>query len=207
MMEEPTSRGERTQAQILQAAMHLFIDHGYHGTSMRQIAAEAGIALSGIYNHFASKEDIFLAVLFEWHPFHDVMPALIAAQGKTIEAFVWDAANRLVAQFQDRVDFLNLMFIELVEFKGKHLPQLVENYFQNVLRFTERFLEGKAELRPIPPLMLVRAFIGLFFSYVMTELMIARQLPPEMQENALEYFVEIYLHGILANDPLKEVQG
>lgn len=204
-MEEPTSRGERTQAQILQAAMRLFIDHGYHGTSMRQIAAEAGIALSGIYNHFASKEDIFLAVLFEWHPFHDVMPALIAAQGKTIEAFVWDAANRLVAQTQDRIDFLNLMFIELVEFKGKHLPKLVENYFQNVLRFTERFLEGRAELRPIPPLMLVRAFIGLFFSYIMTELMIARQLPPEMQENALEYFVEIYLHGILAKDAPKEV--
>jgi len=135
------------------------------------------------------------------------MPALIAAQGKTIEAFVWDAAKRLVAQTQDRVDFLNLMFIELVEFKGKHLPQLVENYFQNVLRFTERFLEGKAELRPIPPLMLVRAFIGLFFSYIMTELMIARQLPPEMQENALEYFVEIYLHGILANDASREVQG
>ena len=204
-MEEPTSRGERTQTQILQAAMRLFIDHGYHGTSMRQIAAEAGIALSGIYNHFASKEDIFLAVLFEWHPFHDVMPALIAAQGKTIEAFVWDAANRLVAQTQDRIDFLNLMFIELVEFKGKHLPELVENYFQNVLRFTERFLEGRAELRPIPPLMLVRAFIGLFFSYIMTELMIARQLPPEMQENALEYFVEIYLHGILAKDAPKEV--
>ncbi len=205
MAEETTSRGERTQAQILQAAMRLFIDHGYHGTSMRQIAAEAGVALSGIYNHFASKEDIFLAVLFEWHPFHDVMPALVAAQGKTIEAFVWDAANRLVAQTQDRIDFLNLMFIELVEFKGKHLPQLVQNYFQNVLRFTERFLEGKAELRPIPPLMLVRAFIGLFFSYVMTELMIARQLPPEMQENALEYFVEIYLHGILAKDAPKEV--
>lgn len=205
MAEETTSRGERTQAQILQAAMRLFIDHGYHGTSMRQIAAEAGVALSGIYNHFASKEDIFLAGLFEWNPFHDVMPALVAAQGKTIEAFVWDAANRLVAQTQDRIDFLNLMFIELVEFKGKHLPQLVQNYFQNVLRFTERFLEGKAELRPIPPLMLVRAFIGLFFSYVMTELMIARQLPPEMQENALEYFVEIYLHGILAKDAPKEV--
>lgn len=207
MTEEPTSRGERTQAQILQAAMRLFIDRGYHGTSMRQIAAEAGIAVSGIYNHFASKEEIFLGVLVEWHPFHDVMPALVAAQGKTIEAFVWDAANHLVARTQDRVDFLNLMFIELVEFKGRHLPQLVQNYFQNVLRFTERFLEGKAELRPIPPLMLVRAFIGLFFSYVMTELMIAKQLPPEMQENALEYFVEIYLHGILAKDPPKEVQG
>lgn len=205
MSEEFTSRGERTQAQIIQAAMRLFIDHGYHGTSMRQIAAKAGIALGGIYNHFASKEDIFLAVLVEWHPFHDLMPALVAAQGESIEAFVRDAAKHLVARTEDRLDFLNLMFIELVEFKGRHLPQLVQNYFLNVLAFTQRFVEGKAELRPIPPLMLVRVFIGLFFSYIMTEMMIARQLPPEMQEDALEYFVEIFLHGILANEPSSEV--
>jgi AcrR family transcriptional regulator len=206
MTEEPTSRGERTQAQIIQAAHRLFVEHGYHGTSMRQVAAQAGIALGGIYNHFASKEDIFLAVLVEWHPFHDVMPVLVAAQGETVEAFVRDAANQMVAKTQERLDFLNLMFIELVEFKGQHLPQLVNTYFPNVLIFAQRFLEGKAELRPIPPAMLVRAFIGLFFSYIMTEIMIANQLPPEMQDDALDYFVEIYLYGILADDRPREAQ-
>ena len=41
----------------------------------------------------------------------------------------------------------------------------------------------------------------------MTEIMIANQLPPEMQENALDYFVEIYLHGILADVRPQEVPG
>ena len=59
-------------------------------------------------------------------------------------------------------------------------------------------------LRPIPLLVLVRAFIGLFFSYIMTDLIIGDQLPPEMGENALEHFVEIYLHGILAGEPTRE---
>jgi AcrR family transcriptional regulator len=43
MSEETTSRGERTQGQIIQAAHRLFVEHGYHGTSMRQIAAQACI--------------------------------------------------------------------------------------------------------------------------------------------------------------------
>ena len=50
------SRGERTRAEIIQAAHDLFIQQGYHGTSMRQIAGQAGIALGGLYNHFESKE-------------------------------------------------------------------------------------------------------------------------------------------------------
>lgn len=203
MTDENMTRGERTQAEIIQAAHRLFLNHGYHGTSMRQIAAEAGIALSGIYNHFPSKEDIFMAVLVEGHPFHDVMPALRAAQGETVEDFVRDAADRLVARTENRMDFLNLMFIELVEFKGVHLPQLYQMYFPSMLALTQRFLDGNKELRPIPAAVLVRAFIGLFFSYVMTEVIIARQMPPEMQENALEHFVEIFLHGILVADPVE----
>ena len=96
-MRTTVTRGERTQAEIIQAAHRLFLNHGYHGTSMRQIAVEAGIALGGIYNHFASKEDIFIAVLVEGHPFHDVMPALLSAEGETIEKFIRDAATRMVA--------------------------------------------------------------------------------------------------------------
>jgi AcrR family transcriptional regulator len=198
MSEEGLNRGERSQAQILQAAHRLFLQKGYHGTSMRQISQAAGIALGSIYNHFASKEEIFIQVLLEQHPFYEVFPAMVAAQGDTIEAFVRDAARRMLARFDDRMEFLNLMFIELVEFNGQHIPQIFQMMYPQVLEFAHRFTEGQEALRPIPLPIIIRAFIGLFFSYILTELLLARQMPTEMQEDALEHFVNIYLHGILA---------
>ncbi|WP_206613413.1 TetR/AcrR family transcriptional regulator [Parahaliea mediterranea] len=56
-------KGERTAAAILDAAEAHFADNGYHGTSLRNIATSAGLQEPGIYNHFASKEAIYAAVL------------------------------------------------------------------------------------------------------------------------------------------------
>ena len=44
-----------------------------------------------------------------------MIPALQAAQGKTVEEFVQDAANCSVSKLDDRLDILKLMSIELVE--------------------------------------------------------------------------------------------
>jgi hypothetical protein len=110
----------------------------------------------------------------------------------------------MVSITEERTKYLNLMFIELVEFEGKHLPQIFKVFFPGVVTFAQRFVEGKAELRPIPLMILVRAFIGLFFSYIMTDLIIGEQLPPEMGENALEHFVDIFLHGVLVSESYPE---
>ena len=71
-----TLQGTKTQTRILEAAHGLFLKHGYHGTSMRQISTESGLALGGIYNHFLDKESLFLEVLKAYHPFHEILPAL-----------------------------------------------------------------------------------------------------------------------------------
>ena len=162
-LELPT-KGERTRNEIVQAAYRLFLERGYHGTSMRQIAQNAGIALGGIYNHFNSKEDIFTAVILVHHPYIDVIPALQAAYGETVEEFVQDAAKRLVSNLDKRLDFLKLMFIELVEFNSEHVPQIFETFYPEVIDFAERFSTNRTDLRSIPPVILVRAFIGMFFS-------------------------------------------
>jgi AcrR family transcriptional regulator len=201
MNEGFVSKGERTRSEITEAAYHLFIKSGYHGTSMRQIAQGAGIALGGIYNHFSSKEDIFVSVLMLHHPYYAVLPAMRAARGDTIEAFVRDAAARMVGELENRQDFLNLMFIELVEFESQHIPLLFQTIFPNLMEFAQHFIEGDQELRPIPLPIVMRAFISLFFAYVITEIIIGRQMSPEMQAGALDYFVDIYLHGILVAQP------
>lgn len=46
---------------ILRAAADLFLERGYHDTSMEDIAARVGIAKGTVYLHFTSKEDLALA--------------------------------------------------------------------------------------------------------------------------------------------------
>jgi AcrR family transcriptional regulator len=196
--EEPATKGERTHAAIVTAGHKLFISQGFHGTSMRQIANEAGLALGGIYNHFRSKEDIFVAILNERHPFLSVLPALQIAQGETVEALIGDAASRLIVQLSRDNTFLNLMLVELVEFKAKHIPMMFQAFFPPLMEFAQRLPHVRGPLRDIPLPVILRAFIGLFFSYVITDLIIGSQLQPSMKDKAFDYFVDIYLHGILA---------
>ena len=61
MMNE--TKGERTAQRILDAAEILFARKGYEAASLREIAALAGIRQPGLYNHFASKEELYRAVL------------------------------------------------------------------------------------------------------------------------------------------------
>ena len=47
---------------------------------------------------------------------------------------------------------------------------------------------------------MLRSFLGLFFSYFITDLLMGSQMPVAMKAGAFDYFVDIYLHGILANE-------
>ncbi len=61
---EKMTKGARTAQRILDVAEDLFARHGYNGTSLRQIADQAGIKQPGLYNHFAGKQALYEAMLF-----------------------------------------------------------------------------------------------------------------------------------------------
>src|SRR5512138_2178270 len=84
---ETVKKGEATRLAIEDAAIHLFLEQGYHATSMRQIADRAQLALGGIYNHFSSKEDIFEAIILDQHPYKKILPLILEAEGETAEEF------------------------------------------------------------------------------------------------------------------------
>jgi len=54
---------EETQRVIVEAAARLFLERGYHATSIGQIATEAGVAIQTIYNTIGSKRDLLSRVL------------------------------------------------------------------------------------------------------------------------------------------------
>lgn len=54
---------ERRRPLVLDTAYKLFLDHGYEGTSMAAIAAAAGVSKPVVYDCFASKDELFSAML------------------------------------------------------------------------------------------------------------------------------------------------
>jgi AcrR family transcriptional regulator len=192
------TKGQRTREAIISTAHTLFVEQGYHGTSMRQIALETGLALASIYNHFSGKEELFTAVFERYHPYLEILPALKGAPTETIEQFVVEAARRLVEALEKRPGFLNLIFIELVEFEGEQMPAIFDSVLPDLEVIIQRFQAASSAFRPIPIPILLRAFIGLFFSYVITEMTMGALDIPGFEENAFNSLVDIYLHGVLA---------
>jgi AcrR family transcriptional regulator len=189
-----------TARRILNAAYRLFVAHGYHGTSMRRIAAEADIALGGVYNHFPGKRQLFSAVLLEFHPYREVIPAIEAAGGDTLEAAVRDAAHRLMATMRGRPDFINLILIEVVEMHGENLPELFAAILPRLSAAMQRLTAAGSGLRALPPAVVMRAFVGMFFSYVITEQMLSPATLSAFPPDTLEHFVDIFLHGVVDPD-------
>lgn len=85
LVEAPGRRG------VLDAAAELFVTHGYEGTTLRKIAAAAGIKAGSIYHHFDSKETLFLAVL------RDGMTVMVDAFDRATELGGTETSERLQA--------------------------------------------------------------------------------------------------------------
>jgi AcrR family transcriptional regulator len=198
MTKEKQTKGEVTRLAIEDAAFELFMEQGYHATSMRQIADKAELALGGIYNHFSTKEEIFAAILLDKHPYKQILPLMLAAEGDTAEELIRSAARTLVTELGSRPELMKLIFIELVEFNGKHVGSLLSEIVPRVLPMFEKMIRVRKNLRKIPPPVLVRSFLGMFFSFYITELLIKDSLLAKlMPKNSFDLFVDIYLHGVI----------
>jgi AcrR family transcriptional regulator len=58
-----TERKERTRADLVATAHKAFLERGFHGASLDEIAEEAGYSKGAVYSNFAGKDELFLAVL------------------------------------------------------------------------------------------------------------------------------------------------
>jgi AcrR family transcriptional regulator len=65
---------------IIDAALKLFTERGFHGTSTAEISKEAGVATGTLFNYFPTKEDLINSLYFE------VKGQLSQSMGKGIEA-------------------------------------------------------------------------------------------------------------------------
>ena len=198
MTEETQTKGETTRIAIEDAAVKLFMEHGYHATSMRQIAEHSGLALGGIYNHFSSKEKLFEAIIIDKHPYKKILPLILEAQGDTAEDFLKNAMRIVITELGREPYYLKLMMIEFVEFSGGHGAAMLKEIMPKVFPVFEQIVNTKENLRVTNSALLMRSFFGMVLSYFITEMVISNSVISDlMPKNSKDIYVDIYLHGII----------
>jgi AcrR family transcriptional regulator len=158
-----------TAESILDAGEFLFPRQGFHGTSMRQLARFAGITPAAIYHHFPSKEEIFIALLKARLPHKTLAMAVQQAQGTTAEEMLSDGVRRMHAATGGQLDNLRLIFVEVLEFEGRHFPLVLPELIAPALSFIERLRAADPRLERWSPPFILRLLGGAFFAFAVSE--------------------------------------
>ena len=109
---------ESSRKKILDAALKLFAERGFDGTSISTVAKEAGVAKGLIYNYFESKEELIHQIVMEGANEVDGIIAELMAQPTASEKlrFVISLTrNFLVDQFEYN-KLLNMLALKLDAF-------------------------------------------------------------------------------------------
>lgn len=145
----------QTQKRILDAAEELFMQHGFEGTSMRMLTAQAGVNLAAVNYHFGSKDALIEAVFRRrLDPMNAERIAELErlqqdgrplAPEAIIRAFV-RASLRMIADERGGRNFIRLLGRTYTD-PAKHIRALIGQLYAPVMaRFKDAFIEAMPEL-------------------------------------------------------------
>ena len=199
--------GER-RLQILRVAMRLFSQHGFRGTTTKEIAAAAGVSEAMVFRHFATKEELYSAILDHKACLHDETdPLLKVAQAierqddrAVFEGIALEALNQHEAdpEFQRLLLHSALEQHELAHMFWEKFVRRVYRSLGNYIR--ERQREGA--LIDVEPAIVVRAFIGMVMHHSLNNNLWDRKrsLLKISNQAAAREFAKILLHGVAAKN-------
>ena len=136
-------RREQTRQELLSAAEACFVSHGFHASSVDEVAERAGYTKGAVYSNFASKEDLFFAVYERRveQVLTEVVPDL--RQLGAERAFDQLAAGTLHQRDPD--DGWRAVFFEFWAHVVRH-PELRERFAAIHARFLEPMAEAVQQL-------------------------------------------------------------
>ncbi len=159
------TRGDKREA-ILAAALELFVERGFHGTAVPEVADRAGVGAGTIYRYFASKEALVNAL------YQREKGALAARMLTDFPADVgareqfralWQRMSVYVAEQP-----LSFAFLELHN-HASYLDDASRAVEARIIAFGIGFVETaqrRGELRSGPPLLLIGLVLGAFVGLV-----------------------------------------
>lgn len=173
---------QRTQAdrtdlatrKVLKAALSLFSRQGFRATSMRQIARRANLSVGALYHHFGGKEAIFQRLIDQyWQVLMDPDLPLnrVFAAGRFPDDLE-DLAAAVAAVVESNSTSILLIYIDVIEFKGKHIHEFYRRMaerFRSVQESELQARQARGELGEPSPLLGLMMATRWFFYYFTVE--------------------------------------
>lgn len=157
--------GRQTRQAILDAALSLFAEKGYFGTSLRDIATAVGVRESALYNYYPKKEALFEALIVADHEykaerFGAVLDNPVLDIRQTLERFTVMALDTFCAPRQEQL--FRMVMADGMRLAREGRINLFERMSGGLARMRELMqklvLEGR--LRNVDPELLVMEFVG-----------------------------------------------
>ena len=124
-------RKEARPAELMAAALELFVEKGFAGTRLEDVAARAGVSKGTLYLYFDSKEALFKAVIQE-----GIVPILEEGAGlvDSFEGSTADLLRALIGEWWQRIGNTHLAGVsKLMIAEAGNFPELATYYHDTVI--------------------------------------------------------------------------
>jgi AcrR family transcriptional regulator len=181
---------------ILKASLHLFARKGFHGTSMRDIAREAEITEGLIYHYFASKRDLFRAIIEE-HSFLPILRTLpdLSAQ-LDLRALLIVLARGFFDVLRQNTELTRLLLQEVQVFpeeKEAFFADAVGQSITELARVLDQKMSDKARSQVDPQVAARLFFNSLLAFFVEQEILGGKQVLPADESAYVEHLVDMFV--------------
>lgn len=196
--------GENRKLQILRVAIGLFSQRGFRGTTTKEIAAAAGVSEAMLFKHFATKQELYSAILDHKACVHDEMdPSQIVAEAvarKDDRAVFEGLALHALEQHECDPEFQRLLLHSALE-QHELARMFWEKFVLRVYQFLGGYIRGRQRdgaFNDVEPKIAVRAFIGMIVHHSLNNNLWDRErrLLRISNQKAAREFTTILLHGI-----------
>lgn len=209
--------GEARRQQIVLVAMRLFSERGFRGTTTKEIAQAAGVSEAIIFRHFATKDDLYNAIIDHKacaggpmadlnHPVIEHIQCSVAeAVARKDDRGVFEGiALGMMRHHAQDPDFLRLLMHSALE--GHRLAQMFwDRNIRQMYAFLGSYIEERQRdgvFREVDPLVVVRAFTGTIIHHSLNNTLWDkhRTLLDIPDERAAREFTELLLRGVARQD-------
>jgi AcrR family transcriptional regulator len=192
-----------TKEKLLEATFRLISEKGYLGATTREIAHRAGVTELTLFRHFGSKEKLFEKVLKKYTFLPKLKGLLPELTGMCYNEALEILGERFIETLKKRKSLIRIMLSEINLYPDK--IRVVYNGFIDELIKTLagyfRYLQKKQVVRHFSSETAARAFLGMIFSYFLSEeIMAGHTVDKKETKKILREFTGIFMKGTLKSE-------